>query len=197
MNNLLFNMHSMNIKVGKKLKWSRYRPGVAQREGRGIALLFHDRGTRRGSVVSSTPPPHSTPRKDPVPILQEAGWTPGPVWTGGKSRPHRDSIIKVGDQYYLSFWKQIPNYFFYKDSCSVGCTCFQAQILFNSHLKIAFLPYRKQCFSITKTNHTVLHVKITAIQSQKNTVPINTDMHRVTTFRSTTDCIYDGGPKRL
>ena len=25
-------------------------------------------------------------------ILQEAGWARGPVWTGGKSRPHRDSI---------------------------------------------------------------------------------------------------------
>ena len=35
-----------NIKV--KIKCSRYRPGVAQRVGRGIALLFHDRGTRRG-----------------------------------------------------------------------------------------------------------------------------------------------------
>jgi hypothetical protein len=32
------------------------------------------------------------PGKDPVPILQEAGWAPGPIWTGGKSRPHRDSI---------------------------------------------------------------------------------------------------------
>ena len=31
-----------------KVKSSRYRPGVAQRVGRGIALLFHDRGTRRG-----------------------------------------------------------------------------------------------------------------------------------------------------
>ena len=31
-----------------KVKCSRYRPGVAQRVGRGIALLFHDRGTRRG-----------------------------------------------------------------------------------------------------------------------------------------------------
>jgi len=28
----------------------------------------------------------------PGPILQEAGWVPGPVWTGGKSRPHRHSI---------------------------------------------------------------------------------------------------------
>ena len=32
------------------------------------------------------------PWKEPVPIVQEAGWIPGPVWTGGKSRPHRDSI---------------------------------------------------------------------------------------------------------
>ena len=32
----------------KKVKLSRYRPGVAQRVGRGIALLCHDRGTRRG-----------------------------------------------------------------------------------------------------------------------------------------------------
>jgi len=23
-----------------------------------------------------------TPGKDPVPIVQEAGWAPGPVWTG-------------------------------------------------------------------------------------------------------------------
>ena len=76
----------------KKLKWSRYRPGVAQRVGSGIALLFHDHGTRRGWMVSSTPRPHFTPGKDPVPILQEAGWAPGPVWTGGKSRLHRNSI---------------------------------------------------------------------------------------------------------
>jgi len=75
-----------------KVKCSRYRPGVAQRVGRGIALLFHDRGTRRGWVVSSTPRPHYTSWKDPVPILHESGWAPGPVWMGGKSRPHRDSI---------------------------------------------------------------------------------------------------------
>ena len=80
------------VNKGKKVKWSRYRPGVAQRMGRGIALLFHDRGTRRWWVVSSTPRPHFTPGKDSVPILQEIGWATGPVWTGGKSRPNRDSI---------------------------------------------------------------------------------------------------------
>ena len=47
----------------KKVKVSRCRPGVAQRVGRGIALLFHDRGTRRGWVVSSTPWPPLPPGK--------------------------------------------------------------------------------------------------------------------------------------
>jgi len=63
-----------------KVKWSRYGPGVAQSVGRGIALLFRDHGNRRGWVVSSTPRPHFAHRKDPVPILQEAGWAPGSVW---------------------------------------------------------------------------------------------------------------------
>jgi len=60
--------------------------------GRGISLLFHDRGTRRGWVASRTPRAHFTPGKDSVSIVHEAGWAPGPVWKGGKSRPHRDSI---------------------------------------------------------------------------------------------------------
>ena len=75
-----------------KVKWARYRSRVAQRVGKGIALLFHYRCTRRRWVVSSTPRPHFTPRKAPVPILQEARWAPGPVWTVGKSHPHWDSI---------------------------------------------------------------------------------------------------------
>ena len=63
----------------------------------GIALLFHDRCTRRGWGVSVTPRPLFTPGKDPVPIVQ--GYRV-PLYTGtraglgrcGKSRPHRDSI---------------------------------------------------------------------------------------------------------
>ena len=60
-------------------------------------------GIRRGLVVSSTPPPHFTPGKDPVPVLQEAGWAPGPVWTGGKSRPHRDSPARSQSLHRLSY----------------------------------------------------------------------------------------------
>ena len=62
-------------------------PVVAQGAGRGIALVFHDHGTRRRRVVNSTPPPYFTPGKDPVPTAQEAGWVSGPVWMGGKSPP--------------------------------------------------------------------------------------------------------------
>ena len=50
-----------------------------------IALPFHDHCTRRGWGVSVTPRPLFTPGKDPVPIGQEAGWAPGPVWTGAEN----------------------------------------------------------------------------------------------------------------
>ena len=65
---------------------------MAQRVGRGIALLFHDRSTRRWVSGQQHAPAALYPRKDPVPILHEAGRAPGPVWTDGESRPHRDSI---------------------------------------------------------------------------------------------------------
>jgi hypothetical protein len=51
---------------------------------RGIVLLILDLGARRGGW--STPRPgHFTPGKDPVPIVQEAGWAPGPVWMCAKN----------------------------------------------------------------------------------------------------------------
>jgi len=58
---------------------------MAHRASRGIALLFHDYGTRRGWGVSITPQPLFTPGKGPVHIVQEAGWAPGPVWTGAEN----------------------------------------------------------------------------------------------------------------
>jgi len=82
-----YTLGESNFRLQLKVKWSRYRPGVGQRVGSGIALLFHDRGTRMGWVVSSTPWPHFTLGKDLVPIWQEAGWAPGPVWTGGNLVP--------------------------------------------------------------------------------------------------------------
>jgi hypothetical protein len=45
-----------------------------------------------GEWTAARPGRNLPPGKKPVPILQEAGWDPGPVWKGGKSRPHRDLI---------------------------------------------------------------------------------------------------------
>ena len=58
---------------------------MAHRESRGIALPFHDHGTRRALEVNVTPRPLFTPGKDPVPIVQEAGWATGPVWTSAEN----------------------------------------------------------------------------------------------------------------
>jgi len=116
-----------------KIMWSRYRPGVAQRVGRGIALLFHDRGTRRGWVVSSTPQPQFSPGKDPVPIVLEAGWAPGQVWTGGKSRPHRDSIpdcppLFSRSFYYSTYYTNIP-------LCYIPLQNYCAFVVYNYRIK--------------------------------------------------------------
>jgi hypothetical protein len=81
---------------------------TAHRGSRGIALLFHDHGTRWGWAVSVTPRPLFTPGKDAVPIVQEAGWAPGPVWTGAeKLAPTRirspDRPVRSQSQYWLRY----------------------------------------------------------------------------------------------
>jgi hypothetical protein len=69
--------------ITKKVKCTlvkalRLRTGHTSHRGkRGIALLFHDHGTRSGRGVRVTPRPLFTPRKDLVPIVQEVGWAPG------------------------------------------------------------------------------------------------------------------------
>ena len=55
---------------------------MAQRVGRGIALLFHYRGTSRGWVVNATPRPYFTTGKDRVPIFRKLG---GPQGRSGRA----------------------------------------------------------------------------------------------------------------
>ena len=75
--------------VKVKVKWSRYMPGVAQRVGRGIALLFHDRGTRRGWVVSSTPSRTLPAGKTRYPLYRRLG---GPQGRSGRA----ENLIRTG-----------------------------------------------------------------------------------------------------
>jgi len=58
---------------------------TAHRGSRDMALTFLDHATRRGWGISLTPRLLFTPGKDAVPIAQEAGWAPGPVWTGAEN----------------------------------------------------------------------------------------------------------------
>ena len=57
---------------------------TAHRGSRGILYSFTTNGTKRGWGVRVTPRPLFTTGKDPVPIVQEAGWAPGPVSTGAE-----------------------------------------------------------------------------------------------------------------
>ena len=46
-----------------------------------------------GGGWSTSRPGRFTPGKDPVPIVKEAGWAPGPVYMGAENlASHRDSI---------------------------------------------------------------------------------------------------------
>jgi len=77
------------IGIHIKVKWSRNRPGVAQRVGRGIALFFHDRGTRSWWVVSSTPRPHLPPGKARFPFYRRLG---GPQGRSGRA----ENLVPTG-----------------------------------------------------------------------------------------------------
>jgi len=64
-------------------------PGVAKRVGRGIALLFHDRGTRRGWVVSSTSRPTLPPGKNWYSFYRRLG---GPQGRSGRT----ENLVPTG-----------------------------------------------------------------------------------------------------
>ena len=60
-----------------------------------------------------------------LPILQEAGWPPGPVWKGEKSCPHWDSILDCPAHSQLLYWLSYPaphsiNYRWMKYIWSIG-----------------------------------------------------------------------------
>jgi hypothetical protein len=84
---------------------------VTQRVGRGIALLSHDRGTRRGDEWSAARPGRNVPPgKTQYPFYRGLGGSPpGPVWTGRKSRPHRDSIPDLPARSSVTIPTELPS----------------------------------------------------------------------------------------
>ena len=57
----------------------------AQRGSRGLALLILDPDASWGWVVSTTPRLLYPREREPIPILQEARCSPGPVWKGAEN----------------------------------------------------------------------------------------------------------------
>jgi hypothetical protein len=102
----------------------------------GIAQLFLKLGTRRECGVSVTPRPRLTPGKDPVTIVQEAGWASGPVWTGAENlAPTRirssDLPARSESLYRLRYPGSI--YSVYKDKLK-NCSCNRFQYIFTIYI---------------------------------------------------------------
>ena len=79
------NKRKVNCTVVQALRLCTGR--TAHRGSRGIALLFHYHGTRRGWGISVTPRPLFTPGKDPVPNVQETALAQWPLWIRSTDRP--------------------------------------------------------------------------------------------------------------
>jgi hypothetical protein len=97
---------------------------TAHSGSRGITLTFRDHGTRREWGVSVTPRQLFTPGKNPLHIVQKAGWAPGPVWTGtenfaptgigSRDRPARSqSLYRLR---YLALYRWTKLRFFYVEA---------------------------------------------------------------------------------
>ena len=82
---LLASSYPHSLKKVKCTLVQALRLCTARRGSRGIALTFHDHGTRRGWGVRAKPWPLFTTGKDPVLIVQELGWAPGLVCTGAEN----------------------------------------------------------------------------------------------------------------
>jgi len=74
----------INHCVKSKDKFTLQQAIKAQKGNNVIAVLSFYFGARWGWVVKTTPRPLYPRQSDPVHIVQEAGWRPGPVWTGAE-----------------------------------------------------------------------------------------------------------------
>ena len=103
---VFFNNGKVKCTLVQALRLSTGR--TAHRGSRGIVLLFLTHSTRRGWDVSVTPRPLFTTGKDSVPVVQEAGWSPEPVWTGAENLVptgfrSQDRLARTQSLYWLSY----------------------------------------------------------------------------------------------
>jgi len=83
-------------------------------------------------------PSASTPLKGPVPIVQEAWWVPGPVWTDGKFRPHRDSIPGPPSPCSVTILTELPAHRLGSERCKLRLLLSQSSLLNTTFWQIHF-----------------------------------------------------------
>jgi len=110
---------------------------------RGIALLFLGPRHSRWGGGQPHAPAASTPGKDPVPIVQQAGWALWPVWTGGKSRPHRDSIPDRPARSSVATPTELPG----PRNCNLQCTIFCSDFDGNYEFQQSKITIVRLCIS--------------------------------------------------
>jgi hypothetical protein len=87
-----------------KVKFTLYQDLKVQSSSRDIALLSLTSALVRGQW-SAPLPSRFTPGNDPVPIVQEAGLAPGPVWMGAENLP----TVGFEPQTVQSVWNRCTN----------------------------------------------------------------------------------------
>ena len=109
---------------------------TAHRGSRGIALLFLDHGTRRGWGVNIMSRPLFTPRKGPVPILQEAD---------GMKYFFRNWHYLNWPRKYLTFCKTVSftagNIICDQIQGRLSCTHTQTHTHTHTHIHCWFIPF--------------------------------------------------------
>jgi hypothetical protein len=75
----------VNSQLEVKVKVTLEQATKAQRASRGYSSTLSLTSQLDGGEWLNSRPGLFTPGKDPVPIAQEAGWAPGPVWTGAEN----------------------------------------------------------------------------------------------------------------
>ena len=87
-----FTFYTLRVILKRNLPFNtpwRYRGGVDVK----IHCFFNLDANGGGGCWSTPRPGRFPPGKGPVPIVQEAGWAPGPIWTDVENlAPNRDSI---------------------------------------------------------------------------------------------------------
>ena len=128
---------------------------------RGIALPFHDLGVYMGGGWSAPRPARFTPGKDPVPIVQEAGWAPGPVWTGAENlastpgfdprtfQPHSESLYRLSYRGPRLFCMAVPH-----AQIVIGKRKFRASQEQSKFYKTRNLCWRREGRSVKRSENT-------------------------------------------